>query len=374
MPESSLEHHHIITYLPEMPLLPNIKSEYVHLGLWWNCTAPAYQRCLWTTTNVNAVLFIGVLSILGGVAGDKLWKIMRYHLQPALQLSDSDDRRLKLSRTAAITAIWAELKYVKEDLEGIWHEEQGINRKLRDTFEALSGNYAKTLRPPTTTIEIRFGIFAILSITCFVVLSIFIPFFLTDGLQGEAIVQATQYSRDDQADALIWTLGAESMHQVVSWDFEKCVNDRATWSQANYCVDLHNDIPPYESEEIDLTDLVLAQSPYSFLVQLGDANHKATRMSRNTSTRDLAFNARMGGKTLLHEVTCVPVSLDQHISKTNRSFELKFPNLIPPGLAQRLKRLRPIVVHDSMTCKLPMRLIQTMRHTCPGEEMNIPTL
>lgn len=78
-----------------MPLLPAISSEYVHKGLWQDLTAPSYRKYLWTTPNGNALLFSGFLGILGSIVGDRLWRIMRHHLQPAHQLSDPNDKKIE---------------------------------------------------------------------------------------------------------------------------------------------------------------------------------------------------------------------------------------------------------------------------------------
>ena len=67
-----------------MPLLPNIRSDYVHTGWWRNLTAPAYRQYLWTATNVKVVVSLGLLGILGTIAADKIWPIIRHFLQPGV--------------------------------------------------------------------------------------------------------------------------------------------------------------------------------------------------------------------------------------------------------------------------------------------------
>jgi hypothetical protein len=102
---------------------------------------------------VEAVVFLGLLGILGSIAGDKLWPIVRHYLQPTLQLSDPESKRLKLSRTDAIKALWAEMKYTKKDLEMIWTEEHGFRQKVKMSLGIMSGNHRQALRPMATTIE-----------------------------------------------------------------------------------------------------------------------------------------------------------------------------------------------------------------------------
>lgn len=298
---------------------------------------------------METLVFLGILGIIGTIACDKLWPIFRHFLQPAVQLSDSENKRLKLSRADVIKALWAEIKYVKEDLRMIWTEEHGIRPKVKMFLGTMSGSHRQVLRPLDTTIELRFGIFAILNIV-FVVLCIFIPFFLAEGLQGETIVQAIK----DFQGAYYFTRQSAIVDEVVrarvTSDFKKCVTDRGVWNQTDYCVDLRNSLPPYKVEDMNLTDPIFADSPYRFLMEKGDANFGALRLSRNTSLQDVAFNTKPGGKKLLHELTCVPVSLGQFITQVNGSFELRVKDLIPESISHTVDRTS-FVLHDSMILK-----------------------
>lgn len=250
-------------------------------------------------------------------------------------------KRLKISMADAIKAIWAELKYVNTDLSIIWTEEHGPKHKLQQTFQVLSGHYEQTLRPSGTTIEIRFGIFAILNVVCFIALSLFIPYFLAEGLQGETVVQAIAYAREEHYSALASAKFDGGIRELVNGEFRQCVNDRSIWNNAAYCEGLRKEIS-YTTEKFDLKSSVFADSPYRFLAELGNNQYSAIRMSHNISLQDVAFNTRSGRDVLLHELTCVPVDLERRIFKTNTSFELHIPNLFPAYLNQRFK------LHDSM--------------------------
>ncbi|KAF2184908.1 hypothetical protein K469DRAFT_175563 [Zopfia rhizophila CBS 207.26] len=331
-----------------MPLLPDIRSHYVQKGWWRNLTAPAYRQYLWTATNVEAMVFLGLLGILGTIAGDKLWPIIRHSLQPALQLSDPESKILKLSRTDAIKAFWAEMKHTKKNLEMILTEEHGFRQKVKMSLGTMSGNHRQALRPLDNTIELRFGVFAILNIVSFVILGVFIPFFLAEGLQGETIVQAIQGFPEPYRTSSLVAIADEKVRDRVYWDFKTCVTDRGVWNQTEYCVDLRNTLPSYKAENMNLIDPIFADSPYRFLIEKGDTNLRALRLSRNTSLQDVAFNAKTGGKKLLHELTCVPISLGQLITQVNGFFDLSVKDLIPfsdPELE------RSYVLHESMILK-----------------------
>ena len=124
-----------------MPLLPDIRSDFVYQGCWRNLTAPAYRQWLWTATNVEAMVFLGLLGILGTIAGDNLWSIIRHLLQPDVQLPDAENNKHELSRTDALKALWAEMKHIKEDLKVIWTEEHEFRQKMRLSLGTVDGNY-----------------------------------------------------------------------------------------------------------------------------------------------------------------------------------------------------------------------------------------
>ncbi|KAF2816005.1 uncharacterized protein BDZ99DRAFT_457924 [Mytilinidion resinicola] len=321
-----------------MPLLPNIPSDRVHSGWWRNLTAPAYRQYLWSATNVEAVIILGILGILGTIAGDKLWPIMRHYLQPNIQLPDPENLRLKLSRMDAIKAFWAKMK--------------GLSRRHR-----------QALRPVDTTIELRFGLFAILNIVSFLILGIFIPFLLAEGLQGEAIVLARKDLQGSYSNLRNSAAFDKGVRERTSDDFRTCVTDSRNWSQTAYCADLRKTLPSYTTENMDLRDPVFAELPYQFLVEKGDTNYKALRLGRNITFQDAGFNVKPGGKKLLHELTCVPVSLDPFITYVNGSFEennrvskrfvngafeLRVPDLLPSALEQGQGLMFDVVLHDSM--------------------------
>lgn len=120
-----------------MPLLVKIRSDIVRKGLWLNLTAPVYRQRLWTTTNLNTIFFLGLLAVLGSLASDKLWPIIRHYLQPSLQLPDAESKRLFLSRTDVIHALRVEMEGLGQDLRVIWTDQGGIWRKFEGLFIRL---------------------------------------------------------------------------------------------------------------------------------------------------------------------------------------------------------------------------------------------
>jgi hypothetical protein len=232
-----------------------------------------------------------------------------------------------------------------------WKEEHGFRRKAIILLGIMSGNRHQVLRPTDTAIELRFGIFAVLNIVSFIILGIFIPVFLAEGLQGEPIVQSIEGFPGAYFFNRVKAIIDEGVRERVSWDFKTCVTDRGVWNQSGYCVNLHNTLPPYKTENINLTDPIFTEPPYRFLSERGDVNFRAVRLSRNTSLQDIAFNAKPGGEKLLHELTCVPVPLGHYIAKVNESFDLTIKDLIPSNFSRTVNDDSSFIIHDSMILK-----------------------
>lgn len=89
------------------------------------------------------------------------------------------------------------------------------------------------------TIELRFGLCAMLNIIGFAILGIFIPFLLAEGLQGEAIVQVVEQLQGAFYPHRFNAIYNERVRQNVVTDFGTCVVDEVWhWNQTDYCVDL----------------------------------------------------------------------------------------------------------------------------------------
>ncbi|CAG8978516.1 hypothetical protein HYALB_00010059 [Hymenoscyphus albidus] len=315
-----------------MLLLPNLPSNYVQVGLWRNHTAPYYRQYLWTTTNITAIIVLGLLGILVTAAGNRLWPIIRQFLQPSIQLSDLDNRRVKLSRTDAIKSLRAHIKNYMEEFKAIWTEEYGFKNKINSTLAPMRGN---TRQPPDLTtvqasIELRFGVFAILNIASFAFLGIMVPFFLAEGLQGEAVVQG-YFHRPGHFMSTPREIMDEALYDRANDDFEGCISGELIWSQSTYCVDLRKPLPPYEAEDVNLTEPLFEHPPYRVLRENGDGTLQAIKLSGHTSFQDIAFNAKSGEDTLLHELTCVPVPLDPFVNDFNGAshhFELRIKGFL----------------------------------------------
>ena len=164
------------------------------------------------------------------------------------------------------------MKAVKEDLKIIWTKEHRFGQKVKMSLGTSCGNHRQAPRPMDAIIELRFGVFAILNVVSFAILGIFIPFFLAEGLPGEAIVQSIEHFRGVYAFSRGFAIAYEGVRDSVHRDFKACVANPKIWSQTDCCVDLRNTLPPYRLEDMNLTDPVFTHPPYRFLTEKGDAS------------------------------------------------------------------------------------------------------
>lgn len=311
-----------------MPLLPEIPPQCVKKGWWVNFTAPAYRQRLWTLTNGEAVLIVGLLGILGTISSQKSWSITRYYLQPALQLSDPESKRNNLSKTDALKALWANLKRTKKMLKNGLAEEPGCRQKINIMLDVINGNRDQTLHPCENDVESRFGVFAIMNIIIFAVMGIFIPFALAEGLQGVSVVQATIGSLAKYNGSSQIVIDDELVYAHVKKDLKTCVSNEEAWRTTRACTKLRNGLPLYNKEDLNLTNPAFDDPLYHSLVQYGDSTHTALRLTRNTSVRDVFSNTKEKAR-LQHELICTPISIQKIITPLNGSISLNVEDLIP---------------------------------------------
>ncbi|KAF1996369.1 hypothetical protein P154DRAFT_579965 [Amniculicola lignicola CBS 123094] len=315
-----------------MPLLPKIQSEHVRTGWWQNLTAPPHRQYLWTAKNFQALMFFGCIGICGTIASNSLWTLTLHFLQPTVHIPDSDDPRPKLSRIHAIRALSESMRNAKEDLKLIWKVERGFRRQLSMSVRAITGNPRQIIRRLDHPIEQQFGIFAIANIATFVVLGIFVPFLLAEGLQGETIVQPEdQFHNRFTNHCLFQGTAAQSeyVRRAVRWSFNECIERGGEWGESARCVTIRKALPPYRKETIQPTDPIFAKKPYLFLHENGIADTRAIKLSRNLTYKDIGMNIKSGGLSILHELVCIPIDLDGFISHPNGTHQLKFRDFLP---------------------------------------------
>lgn len=313
-----------------MPAFPQIATLDVRVGLWWNLGAPAYRRCLWTVTNLEAVVVLGVLGIVGTVAGDRVWLIVRPFLQPSLRISGAGSRTLNPSRTDAVKALWVQLKRMKQDL-AIPLAQHKTWQQVKSSCQKLRGRQSHSSRPPVEDIKLQVGLFAIFNIMSTIILGIFGPFFLAEGLQGEAVVRATSGSRQAYLDAIVETADDKYLRARHKRDVEHCVAWTKFPRSSDYCSAALGSLPPYMRESISLDDLAPTNPRHRFLIEHADRRCTALRLRWNATLHDVFVNTKSSSKWLSSELVCVPVLLGRFVERIEGRYVLNIDGLLSYG-------------------------------------------
>jgi hypothetical protein len=314
-----------------MPLLANIPFHFVQKGWWINYTNPPFRQHIWTATNVEALILLGIMGIVGSFASHRAWLVIRHYIQPAVQLPDPSDRLVSLSSIEAIQDIRIRSGYLCDELRAIWKEHMTFQERLKNSIRFLWAGSNQRLAINHSTVPLRFGLWAAVCLSGSIVLGVFIPYLLGEGLQGATIVTGTR--------AIIGyhgTIGSpimninENMQARARADWDRCFGPLGGWKQNSYCEDLSNDLPSLERREILMMDPAIADDRYQFLTKFGDKNSNATQLSQHTTLRDVGYNAKADRKTLYHELTCIPVPLDPFVYRINGTWQLGVPGLVFP--------------------------------------------
>ncbi|KAF2120391.1 hypothetical protein BDV96DRAFT_324253, partial [Lophiotrema nucula] len=333
---------------PKMPLLANIPSHFVQKGWWVNYTNPAYRQHIWTATNFEALIILAIMGIVGTFASNRAWLVIRHYLQPALQLPDSSNVFVSLSSIQAIKELYNSSLYFYAELRAIWKEQTTFRQKLKESIQLLREGNHRSLAVDHPTVPLRFGIWAAICFSGFIVLGIFIPFFLGEGLQGEAIVTGMRvYGDYEEITGPPIFITERTMLQRAHADWDRCFGSLERWKMNSYCQALYDDLPSFEKREMELTDSALNDDRYQFLTTFGDRNSSAIQMSHHTTLQDVGYNAKANGKTLYHELTCVPVPLGPFVYQINGTWQLGIPGLVLPEWRDFASPLQDSMMLDS---------------------------
>ena len=281
-----------------MALLPTVQSPLVFTGLWWDSSEPDYQRWIWTVTNINALIILGVLMVSATPAQMRAWNLLRFLVTrittPIRPPADSDPLPT-LSQTRALLFLT-----------------RSARRRLRWKGTPQSVDRARD----SVTISPWFGICCLINCCLFLrsTLGIFIAWFLSDGLQGEPIVRshipARCFSEPIHVNTSPWTTHQENCY----WDWVFLTRRyqwycRQTTSTASKICQCKKRLLPFD------------HSRYQFLHDHGYSETQPERFPQPIALRDLGLYSE-DSTALYHELTCKPFSLDQFIHKDDWSFVL----------------------------------------------------
>ena len=274
----------------KMPLLPIEHSNAVYKGLWPNYAAPAYRRWIFTATNMEAMLALGFLMALGSFANNNSWVMIRravLKLTTPVRLEDEFDIRNKLSRFRAIYSLWHDLKHI------------GIST----TAMQVSGN------DEVAKISPWFGIAALINAIGFVVLGIFLPWLLSEGLQGESIVTAGNATY--AAPPLVAKVAFEQdIRQTVEDVYRVCEyspSNVAYWDERYE--DIRRDVPIVQKKLLSLNDPLLSSPDYKFITTNMANGSLIWHLSQRVALYLVGINEN-SNMNIRHQLVCALADLD----------------------------------------------------------------
>ena len=337
----------------EMPLLATIASDLVQQGYWLNQAAPVYRQHLWATTNLTAFLVLALVGVTGSLAGERLWAIMRHCLQPAVQLPNPLDKLRTVSRTRAVKELWTQSRLLQKELATVWNENKSPGAKIWDWAHIMGGrgsHVAANFNGDMTNIPTRFGVCAIISVVSLAILGIFIPFFLSEGLQAETtVIGRTVEGHADEYLASGWAMFDSGMRQGTNRDYEKCFDINVKWLTNDYCNNLRRDLPTYTISRFQISGDGPSHGQFRFLAKHGNKTYNAIKFTQNTTFFDIGINRDPSGTILRHELTCLPVPLDPFVLRTDSGmYQLKMNDLFPQKRPHSDSGLR---FHDTLWMK-----------------------
>lgn len=308
-----------------MALLPLLRSDFVYSGYWRNLTAPVYRQWLWTMTDELALVVLGTLGLTASMASVRLWPILKRGLQPEIQLPGAQDSSQDLAMTQAIQALGAWLSSRRAECAEIWQSRETLTKRTRAICAVLLGSTDRLQPADCVRVSPLYGVCALFNIVVFAVLGVIIPYFLSGGLQGETIVQARKGAHRVRADHLFEATHSEQIRNRVDWDLHNCVMGDGSVSSSTYCTNAFEGRRRVLRRDLGLDDALFEEDPYRFLRAHGLKDQKAYQVSRNLTLQDVGSNVRPLGQSLLHELTCVPVSLDAYITRRGGTMESQGP-------------------------------------------------
>ncbi|CZR67274.1 uncharacterized protein PAC_17173 [Phialocephala subalpina] len=217
--------------------------------------------------------------VLGAFANDKAWTIMRrvvIRLTAPVRLEDESDIRNELSRSKAISSL-------------VWttKRKRALRRALRDPG-----------RDSATKISPWFGVAAVVNATGFVVLGIFLPWLLSEGLQGEPIVTAGNATT--AVPIHVAEVATEPyVRNTVEADYRSCDLSAA-----------------YREEE---ECHVIRQ--YHFITANVANRSSILHFSRNVTLEHLGINENSNMR-IRHQLACAPADLDRLVAQEGKKHRI----------------------------------------------------
>ena len=245
--------------------------------------------------------------VLGSFANDRSWTMMRrvvIRLTAPVRLEDESDIRNELSRSKAISSLMRTTK-----------------RK-----RALRGALQDPDRDIATKISPWFGVAAVVNMTGFVVSGIFLPWLLSEGLQGEPIVTAGNATA--AVPVRVMEVATEQdVRQSVDTEYWSCESfyTGATRREAEECQVIRRDTPAVQRKLLSLDDALLKSPEYHFITANIANGSSILHLSRRVALQHLGINenSNMG---IRHQLACAPANLDRLFAQEGKKYRIHLPS------------------------------------------------
>lgn len=242
---------------------------------------------IWTAPNFNAVIIMGIITILLTVAQSRTWVIIRYLFLRVTQPNRLADGLENLSQLAA-------LKITKKFL-------------CKHLLPSRCHSQRPRAQPWEYRLPLFIGIWATLNALGFIVAGISLPWFLTDGAFGAPEVRSQQTNQCTS----IWAGGTpaeftNSNILLASSMWEQCQDEKNVDS---YCDPSFASMRTYDTS---------FESGCIFPSQVCLEGHPTVTFTvANMTARDLGTNSKLK-MTVSHRIRCSPISLSPFITMTKR--------------------------------------------------------
>jgi hypothetical protein len=168
---------------------PNEFSANVFHGIWERFDEPSFRRLKWTLTNTEALIVMALLTSLNALAQSESWEIIRCviaHHKKSIRFPDSKpDPLFQISQGEAISDA---MSLMSKGSRKLWKR---IRRAIyKESTPPNPAEDADAEEAESPLISPLFGVFGILNVAVFVIMSVVIPIWLAEGALGAPIVKS----------------------------------------------------------------------------------------------------------------------------------------------------------------------------------------
>lgn len=273
---------------------------YVYEGIWEKYGETWLQRWIWTLSNVKAGILLGGFGLLLTFSQSRSWFLIRYVMclmKRTVRLDSNDPEPLQhLSQSRAILDVLPFFSYHISRL-----------RTLGQIFRLRRKSANPAVPPDSPVISPWFGFFAALNLILFVVMGVAIPWQLSEGVEGRALV------RSRVTDNCSATLGMDTNAEFS--DFQKSIELQQVKTDGIFQI-CQNKISHGCASEYYLQQPQITRRRIESCIFPANICYNGTRSFEITHWNITASEVGLNSKSRVainHRLTCTPVHLDSFL-------------------------------------------------------------